>query len=58
MRFAVDCQPRFDYGRAAHETEITENGVAFHSDDGIELALHVVRRPGITAEDAPSRAPR
>jgi len=53
MRFVADCQPRFDYGRATHKTEITENGVAFHGDDGLELALHVVRRPGVTAENAP-----
>ena len=52
MRFVLDCQPRFDYGRASHKTEITENGVAFHGDDGLELALHITRRPGVTAENA------
>src|SRR4051812_23945828 len=40
MRFVMDCQPRFDYGRRAHKTEITENGIAFHGDDGLELAVH------------------
>jgi GH15 family glucan-1,4-alpha-glucosidase len=53
MRFVVECQPRFDYGRAAHKTEITPNGVAFHGDDGTELALHVVRRPNVRVADAP-----
>ena len=49
MTFVMDCQPRFDYGRRAHKTEITEHGVAFHGDDGLEIALHVVRRAGVTA---------
>jgi GH15 family glucan-1,4-alpha-glucosidase len=51
MRFVMDCQPRFDYGRAAHKTEITENGVMFEGEDGTRLAVHVARRPGIAAED-------
>jgi GH15 family glucan-1,4-alpha-glucosidase len=48
MRFVLDCQPRFDYGRAAHKTEIGVDGVAFHADDGTEVALHIVRRAGIS----------
>jgi hypothetical protein len=24
MQFQADCQPRFDYGRAAHKTEIVD----------------------------------
>jgi GH15 family glucan-1,4-alpha-glucosidase len=52
MRFVADCQPRFDYGRASHKCEITENGVAFHGADGSELALHISRRSGVTAEHA------
>jgi GH15 family glucan-1,4-alpha-glucosidase len=52
MRFAMDCQPRFDYGRAAHKTEITQNGVAFEGGDGTRLALHIARRQDIAAEDA------
>jgi len=51
MTFAFDLQPRFDYGRAPHKTEITENGVVFEGDDGLELAVHLARRPGIAAED-------
>lgn len=47
MRFVVDLQPRFDYGRAMHKAEVTEHGVAFRGDDGSELALHVVRRAGV-----------
>src|SRR3954447_13309659 len=52
MTFVLDCQPRFDYGRLAHKTEITDSGVAFHGDDGLELALHISRRHGISAANA------
>ena len=38
MSFVLECEPRFDYGRAKHETTRTENGVVFHSD-GLDLAL-------------------
>lgn len=38
LRFEVDCQPRFDYGRAGHETEIGEHGAIFRSD-ACNLAL-------------------
>jgi GH15 family glucan-1,4-alpha-glucosidase len=33
MRFRVDVQPRFNYGRDTHETVFHENGVLFHSPD-------------------------
>jgi GH15 family glucan-1,4-alpha-glucosidase len=51
MTMVMDCQPRFDYGRKPHKTEITRDGVSFHGDDGLELALHVVRRRGIDVGD-------
>jgi GH15 family glucan-1,4-alpha-glucosidase len=51
MSFVVDCQPRFDYGRSAHETEITDDGVRFRGEDGLELALHLARRPGATGSE-------
>jgi len=45
MRFVLDLQPRFDYGRASHSVDITENGVVFHSEDRTDLTLHCsVRR--------------
>jgi GH15 family glucan-1,4-alpha-glucosidase len=44
MTFAVDVAPRFDYGRRAHRTEATENGVVF-STDALTLTMHVVREP-------------
>ena len=38
MRFRVEVEPRFDYGRAPHETSVHEHGVVFHSAD-LTLAL-------------------
>ena len=48
MRFLFECQPRFDYGRAAHKIEVVGQGVRFTGDDGLELALHIAPRPGMT----------
>ena len=39
MRFAVDCAPRFDYGRAMHDLELGDGGAVFRSPD-LRLALH------------------
>ena len=39
MRFVVDCAPRFDYGRQAHQLEMTEHGAVFRGP-GLELTLH------------------
>jgi pentatricopeptide repeat protein len=41
MRFAMDLQPRFDYARAPHTTEISDNGAVFRSGD-TALTLHTV----------------
>ena len=38
MEFAVEVQPRFDYGRVRHELDRQEHGVLFHSP-GLSLAL-------------------
>jgi GH15 family glucan-1,4-alpha-glucosidase len=38
MRFAIEVQPRFDYGRATHEVEMHPHGVLFRSQ-GLSLAL-------------------
>jgi pentatricopeptide repeat protein len=40
MKFVLDLQPRFDYGRARHTVEASENGAVFRSDNGMELTLH------------------
>jgi GH15 family glucan-1,4-alpha-glucosidase len=42
MTFDVDVSPRFDYGRLAHTTDLTENGAVMRAD-GVSLTLHVVR---------------
>ncbi len=41
MKFVMDLQPRFDYGRSPHTVEVSENGAVFRSDKGMELTLHV-----------------
>jgi len=46
MQLVVECEPRFDYGRGAHDTEMFSDGVSFHGDDGTHLALHIARREG------------
>src|SRR5215469_826450 len=51
MRFAIEIQPRFDYGRAAHKLEITEHGVVFASD-GLELTVHGIAPEGTSLEQA------
>jgi GH15 family glucan-1,4-alpha-glucosidase len=44
MSFEIDIAPRFDYGRRAHRTELTEHGGVF-STDALTLTLHAVREP-------------
>jgi GH15 family glucan-1,4-alpha-glucosidase len=41
MSFTMDLQPRFDYARQPHTTELAENGAVFRSQDQ-ELTLHTV----------------
>jgi GH15 family glucan-1,4-alpha-glucosidase len=53
MKFLIDCQPRFNYGRSEHKTELCEDGVAFHAQDGTELALHIVRRQNLSSTERP-----
>jgi GH15 family glucan-1,4-alpha-glucosidase len=38
MRFRIEVEPRFDYGRAAHTTRVYERGIVFQSPD-LALAL-------------------
>jgi len=45
MRFALDLQPRFDYGRAKHKTELSEHGAVLRSDD-MRLTVHMIRGRG------------
>jgi GH15 family glucan-1,4-alpha-glucosidase len=41
MRFKMELQPRFNYGRAKHKVELTEHGAVLRSDD-LDLTLHTV----------------
>ena len=50
MRFAIEIQPRFDYGRAKHEFTMTENGGVFRSAD-LELTVHGIAPEGLALQD-------
>ncbi|MBB5479992.1 GH15 family glucan-1,4-alpha-glucosidase [Micromonospora parathelypteridis] len=55
MRFRVDCQPRFNYGRDPHELDAYPAGHIFRSP-GISLALSLIRYPEtLPAEQAVQR---
>src|SRR3954454_20875135 len=45
MRFDVEIAPRFDYGRARHELEVTDAGGVFRGGEGTTLPGHVAREP-------------
>ena len=51
MRFAIEIQPRFDYGRASHKMEPAEDGGMFQSE-GLELTAHAIAPPGMSMQDA------
>jgi GH15 family glucan-1,4-alpha-glucosidase len=48
MRFELDLQPRFDYGRASHTVQVTDQGAVFRTAGGMVLTLHAAgkRDPG------------
>jgi GH15 family glucan-1,4-alpha-glucosidase len=50
MRFKIELQPRFDYGRAPHTLEISEHGAVFRSG-GLELTVHGIAPEGSSAQD-------
>jgi GH15 family glucan-1,4-alpha-glucosidase len=45
MRFRMEIQPRFDYGRKPHELHLSDDGALFVSDD-LTLTLHRADIPG------------
>jgi hypothetical protein len=47
MRFVLEIQPRFDYGRTSHTTDVTEHGLVFSTPD-LTLTVHRVG-PSIAA---------
>jgi GH15 family glucan-1,4-alpha-glucosidase len=48
MRFAFDCQPRFNFGRDEHETELFDDGVAFRSA-GLSMNVSTARHSALAA---------
>jgi len=50
MRFAMDLQPRFGYGRDPHTLDLTDSGALFSSRD-TQLAVHPIGQPGTSASD-------
>jgi GH15 family glucan-1,4-alpha-glucosidase len=42
MRFLFECEPRFDYGRASHTLDVSEDGAVFRAGDS-QLTLHAAR---------------
>ena len=55
MRFEFDCQPRFNFGRDSHRTEMFDDGVAFHSD-GMSINISAARHGGLAAAGDVERA--
>jgi GH15 family glucan-1,4-alpha-glucosidase len=51
MRFAIELQPRFDYGRAAHKLEYNEDGGVFQAD-GMALTVHGIAPHGVSPGEA------
>jgi GH15 family glucan-1,4-alpha-glucosidase len=51
MRFAIEFQPRFDYGRAPHTLESSADGAVFRSD-GLTLTLNPIAPEGMSLADA------
>ena len=61
MRFTLDLQPRFDYARAKHTVQVTDDGVRFTPEGSANpaLTLHIatsnhrsLREQGVTIERA------
>ena len=51
MRFGMDLQPRFDYGRAKHKTELSAYGAEITGSDGMRLTVHMVGRQADSAKN-------
>ena len=44
MKFELEIQPRFNYGRTGHTIEVSEAGAVFRAQDGMHLTLHTAGR--------------
>jgi GH15 family glucan-1,4-alpha-glucosidase len=57
MKFEMEVQPRFNYGRTPHTVEVTDAGAVFRAQDGMHLTLHTGgRRAGGDGRADVSRA--
>ena len=50
MRFRIEIDPRFDYGRAPHQVELSEQGAVFRSKD-LHLTTHSIAPAGSSMRD-------
>jgi GH15 family glucan-1,4-alpha-glucosidase len=50
MRFAIEIEPRFDYGRRPHTVEVSDHGAVLRSD-GLELTVHGIAPEGSSVRD-------
>src|SRR5579875_3786568 len=50
MRFLIEIQPAFDYGRRPHKLDLSENGAVFQAD-GMGLTLHWAAPPEVSLDD-------
>src|SRR5512135_1252378 len=57
MRFVLDCTPRFDYGRADHTLDLTDDGAVFRTGDQ-QLTLHAARLLTWDQQDIRVRGPQ
>jgi GH15 family glucan-1,4-alpha-glucosidase len=52
MKFVLELQPRFDYARAKHTTELTHDGAVFRSEGAAgELTLHMSGSSGSSLQE-------
>ena len=50
MRFEMEVQPRFDYGRAGHTVELHDGGAVFRADNGTHLTAYLAGRDHLTSD--------
>ena len=50
MKFELEIQPRFDYGRTGHTIESSEAGAVFRADNGMHLTVHTAGKRRDAAE--------
>ena len=58
MRFELEIQPRFNYGRSDHTVQVSESGAVFHASDGMHLTLHVAGVGDGNGDRATVQSPR